>query len=256
MCSEYQNLGTCRTVECVATTYDYPKNVARAVHSLSLLSSKVYVFSEDCDNIDDLMLSHGLHGETLSTEECTRTLCFHILTGLCARIPADSNLKRSACDDISGSSDPPELELAMSNAVIDEVALIVRISHLRTLCSAIGVSDNKRASRRSLIDLLQKRHKNLERFPHDRSVCGLFDSFQYMDRPGLVNVAVVHGLSVDARSTVDDLKGAIIAHVTCGECVIDRTVNDQPTSQCHSTAEEFEVGNCDGVCNWKRKFQK
>jgi len=168
-------------------------NVARAVHSMSLLSSTAYVFSEDRNNIDDLMHSHGLHPENLSTEQCSKALCFHIMTGLCATVPADCNLKRTACDDISGSSDPSALELALSHAVIDQVAPLVRIIHLRTLCCAIGISNNVRASRRSLINALQKRHEQLEVFSRDCTVSSLFDRLQRADDPTIVNIAAGGG---------------------------------------------------------------
>ena len=74
----------------------------------------------------ELMLSHGLHDRNLNRNECERALCYHILNGLCAAIPADNNLRRSACSDISGScSSPAELQDVIFGPVIEPLSIII-----------------------------------------------------------------------------------------------------------------------------------
>src|ERR1700683_2378024 len=90
-----------------STSDQCPMNLEVVVESFLEEASTNYVFTTDATQMHRLMLSHGLHDHNLNQNECGRALSYHILNGLCAAIPADNDLKRSACSDISASSLSP-----------------------------------------------------------------------------------------------------------------------------------------------------
>jgi hypothetical protein len=199
-----------------------------------------YVFSTDTKQMHELMLSHGLHDRNLNRNECERALCYHILNGLCAAIPADNNLRRSACSDISGScSSPAELQNVIFGLVIEHVALRMSLKTFRRLCASIDIREHAFAQRKVLIARFQERRDRLQRVVRKQSLLELFDHFDGMRKPMLINIAIGHGLQVDSSWTIDDLRNAITKHVTGGQCCSPAD-EDRPT-QCQSISDELTV---------------
>jgi hypothetical protein len=70
----------------------------------------------------------------------------------------------------------------------------------------------------------------------DPSLQGIFHDFDHMRKPALMNVAVGHGLTVDSKWTIEDLRNAIITHVTCAECVKPQ---GPQSKHCQSVTDQF-----------------
>lgn len=52
-----------------------------------------------------------------------------------------------------------------------------------------------------------------------------------------MNMAIGHGLTIDSKWTIEDLHDAIIAHVTCPECL---THPGAPSEHCQSVTDQFD----------------
>jgi hypothetical protein len=122
-------------------------------------SSLSYCFVSDDTAMRRLMLAHGLHVDNLDRAGQERSFCYHILHGLCADIPADNNLKRSACDNISGTcSSARQLELLIMDLFIDKLAAKMPLKSFRRLCASIDIPEYTFLPRKELILRLQARH--------------------------------------------------------------------------------------------------
>ena len=219
-----------------------PMNLDLVMQTLFRAGSTSFMFSFEESHLKLLMKAHGLRGEDLSLDLCEQALCYHLMSGLCAAIPADENLRRSACGDISGScSSAKELELAISSIIMQNITSAIRTKYLRKVCVALNLSSDHQSSRRSLINALQTRHNYLQSITLHHSIKALFDHFENMRKPMLLSIAVGHGLSVDHKCTLDGLKNAIIAHVSHGQCC-DEQIDLRPP-HCESICTEFSNGD-------------
>src|ERR1700683_3386624 len=222
-----------------STSDQCPTNLDVVVDSFLEETSINYVFTTDATQMHKLMLSHGLHDRNLNQNECGRALCYHILNGLCAAIPADNDLKRSACSDISGSClSPAELQDAISELVVERVALRMSLKTFRRLCASIDIPEYAFARRKLLITRFQERRERLQHVVCKQSLFELFDYFDGMRKPMLINIAIGHGLQVDSSWTIDDLRNAITKHVTGAQCCL-RGDEEQVPTQCQSINDEF-----------------
>jgi hypothetical protein len=190
------------------------------------------------------MDTHRLHTQDLSQDQCERALCYHLMSGLCTDIPTNSNLKRNACSDISRSSSSViKLKLAISQLVLNTIAPHLCMNCLHKLCAAMDLCDDTQNSHRSLIAALKTCYNNLQAAIKNGSLRNLFNHFELMRKPMLLSIAIGHGLSVDCKSTIDDLKNAIFAHVSHGQCHSDQDGSCPPhcKSICHEFSDEIQV---------------
>jgi hypothetical protein len=115
----------------------------------------------------------------------------------CADMPADNKLKRSACNDISGScSSARQLELLILDLFIDKLAPDMPLKSFRRLCGSIDIAEYTFLPRKELVLRLQTRRHNLQNMISNSSPLGILHDFDHMRKPALMNVAVGHGLVV------------------------------------------------------------
>jgi hypothetical protein len=70
-------------------------NLDLVVQTLFCVGLTSCMFSLEESQLKLLMNAHGLCGAGLSANLCERALCYHLMSGLCAVIPADENLRCS-----------------------------------------------------------------------------------------------------------------------------------------------------------------
>jgi hypothetical protein len=126
-----------------STSDQCPLKLQAVIDSFVEETSTNYVFSTDTKQMHELMPSHRLHDHNLNRNECEHVLCYHILNGLCVAIPADNNLRCSACSDISGSClSPAVLQDIIFGLVIEHVALCMLLKTFRHLCALIDICEH------------------------------------------------------------------------------------------------------------------
>ena len=155
-------------------------------------------------------------------------------------IPINGNLERRACDDISGSCNSDlKLQSEIYGAFLDGPASRIQLYFLWRICSAISLTDDASATRRTLIDMLQTRCNNMVSNISFQTIEQLFHRFDLMRKPMLLSVAVGHGLSVQGTNIIKSLRDAVIHHITSGRCASYTQVTIPP--QCGSILNEFDV---------------
>lgn len=226
------------TLSTASGSHECPINLDAVTDCLSNSNSLSYCFISDDIAMRKLMSTHGLHIENLDRMDWERTLCYHLLHGLCAGIPADGNLKRSACDDIAGScSSVKQLELLIMDLFVNKLAPTMPLKSFRRLCASIEIEKSSFLRRKDLMVQLQTRYRTLQNTISNSSLLDIFRDFDHLRKPALMNMAVGHGLTIDSKWTIEDLRDAIITHVTRAECL---THPGAPSEHCQSVTDQFD----------------
>jgi hypothetical protein len=225
-------------------SHECPINLDLIADCFTYESSSSYCFLSDDTAMRSLMLTHGLHVDNLDRTECECSLCYHILCGLCANLPADNNLKRSACDDISGSClSARQLELVIMDMFIDKLAPKMSLKLFQCLCASIDIAEYTFLPRHELICRLQTRCHSLQNMVSNPSPLAILRDFDHMRKLTLLNVVVGHGLVVDSKWTIEDLCNAIVRHPTRADCITHSQAT-QP-EHCQSVRDQFPESSAD-----------
>jgi hypothetical protein len=164
-----------------SSSHQCPINLDAVTDCLTNENSPSYCFVRDNSAMQRLMLAHGLHVNDLDRSEWGHSLCYHILRGLCADMPADNKLKRSACDNISGSfSSARQLELLILDLFIDKLAPDMPLKLFRRLCASIDIPEHTFLPQKQLVLRLQTRRHNLQNMISNSSPLGILHDFDHM----------------------------------------------------------------------------